>query len=157
MMSTAYSCKTYWADAGNYATDIFNILPSRTRNWLSPYQICTGKTPRLSRIQTWGSLALAKDHKAAKGGLVGQATRAALLGFSGPDGYKLLNMDTGKAIHSRTVNFYSNVFPWRNRKSVRSPDFEAEQDLWETLTDDEPEWGKRQSTHSCSTRTCSDI
>ena len=141
MLSTAHASKTYWADAGSYATDVFNILPSRTRNWLSPYQICTGKAPRLSRIQTWGSLALAKDHKATKGGLASQATRTAMLGFSGPDGYKLLSMDTGKAVHSRTVSFYPNVFPWSNRKSVRSSDFEAEQELWETLTDDEPEGG----------------
>jgi hypothetical protein len=146
MISTAYACITYWADSGSYATDVFNMLPSRTRNGLSPYQICTGKTPRLSRIQTWGSLALAKNHKASKGGLASQATRTAMLGFSGPDGYKLLNLDTGKAIHSRTVSFYPNVFPWEDKKSVRSPDFEAEQELWETLTEDEPGQGRRQST-----------
>lgn len=118
----------FWADAVNYANDVYIMLPCRTRGGMSPYEICLGKKPDLSRIKTWGTLTMVKNYRATKGDLASQATECALLGFSGSDGYKHYNLSTGKALHSRSASFYPCIFPWRDYdkvKKVRSPDFEA--------------------------------
>jgi hypothetical protein len=72
---------------------------------------------------------MVKNHRATKGDLTSQALECVVLGFSGSDGYKFLNLATDKAVHSRSASFYPGVYPWQDFakvKRIQTPDFEAD-------------------------------
>ena len=52
----------YWAEAINSATDLSNILPSKTGDGI-PYEIWHGKKPRLDNIRPFGCLVYVYSQK----------------------------------------------------------------------------------------------
>ena len=115
----------YWAEAFAATNYVWNRMPSASRGMTSPYELFFGKPPDLSILVPFGCAAYARipDELRVKRNLAGRARICIFLGYDEltKDGYKLLNLDTRRIIHSRSVRFLPNVFPCRAEAAAGTP------------------------------------
>lgn len=116
---------SWWPDAYKTSNDVRNRLPSSTRGFVSPFQLVFNKTPRIKHLQPFGCAAFARlpDELRIKSDLSGRARRCLFLGYDNDtkDGYKLLNLETNRVVHSRSVRFLPDVFPSADRTRGVTP------------------------------------
>jgi len=101
----------YWAEAINSATDLSNILPSKTGDGI-PYEIWHGKKPQLDNIRPFGCLVYVYSQKDTRSKLQPTSEKGILLGFVNDfTSYKILKLSNKSAVHSTHVKFDENCFP----------------------------------------------
>ncbi|MBW0469526.1 hypothetical protein O181_009241 [Austropuccinia psidii MF-1] len=105
--------KQYWSEAINTSTLLTNLIPTPSRQNLSPYALWTGKSPRIKKLQVFGCQAITlipknlRDWKLAQSGQEG-----VFLGFENDmSAYQVLYPNDGKIFISRHVLFDKSKFP----------------------------------------------
>jgi len=115
-MITAGSPRKFWAEAVSYTVDVYNMMPSASRNMLSPYEILLHRKPPLGRIQPWGCLGMTRIPRTqvTKGNMADRSRPLILFGFHGKDGYRMYNPSTARIVTSRSVSFHPDVYPFQS-------------------------------------------
>jgi histone deacetylase 1/2 len=119
---------SYWEPAVAYAVLILNFMPHRTLMWLSPavkwaeaFNMRPPSDSVLKRVHSFGCMCYAKvldkdlnvDFKA-------RARRCLFLGIGNmKQGFILEDLETGRFVYSRDVNFLDSVFPRKNQPLPR--------------------------------------
>ena len=115
---------SYWPEAWSTSVYTRNRMPSSTRQRKIPFEIYHGKRADLSRIQPFGCAAYARlpTPLYTKRNFSGRARKCVLLNYEddSKDGYKLLNLETRRVIHSRSVKFIRTEFPFKNKTTYNN-------------------------------------
>ena len=102
---------SFWAEAIQCATYVKNRSPTSALGGKTPYEFWYGEIPDLSHMRVFGckSFALVPPELRQKFDEV--SVECIFTGYpEGTKGYRLFNIDTGKFIRSRNVEFYENEF-----------------------------------------------
>jgi hypothetical protein len=106
MLQDAKLDKKYWAEAIITASDIRNALVNSSNNKITPYELATGQVRKYDTMRVFGSICYAHIPKQKRHKLDNTSIKCKMLGYlSNQSGYRLLEVDTGKIIHSRSVQW----------------------------------------------------
>lgn len=105
----------YWGEAIMMATTIINVLPTRVLDWKSPHQVLYGEDPNYNKFKTFGCCCYYTNVTPHKDKFSPREKAAIHIGFSvGQKGWKLLDIESGKIITSRDVQFEEDLFPFED-------------------------------------------
>ncbi|KAJ3557795.1 hypothetical protein NP233_g11654 [Leucocoprinus birnbaumii] len=114
MLHTAEIDLRYWGEAFMYAVHIRSLTPTSGLEGLVPYEAWTGRKPDVSHLRIFGSFGWALVPKEVRHGkLESRAVRVRMLGWWTDEtkGWQLEDLENGKLIASRDVNFDENDAP----------------------------------------------
>ena len=95
-----------WGEAALTAAYCVNLVPSRARNMISPYELWFGRVPKLHHLRVFGCVAYAFIDKDERRKLEARARLTAFVGYpSDRRGYRLVDVSTLEIIYSHTVKF----------------------------------------------------
>lgn len=128
MMSEAGAEKKWWAEALSTAAYIRNRTPCSAINFEIPTEVLYKKKLELSdyeKLHPFGCRVQAM--REIRGKLDPKTVECVMLGYeeNTKDGYRLLNLETGKLIIRRDAVFHEDSFPWRENtkeKKIHYPD-----------------------------------
>lgn len=104
MLRDAKFPNEYWAEALKTATYIKNRVSTKSRNWMSPYEIWHGSKPDLSKMIPFGEKVHYRIPSANRRKLDNQGARALFLGYDLSNGiYRLLDVNKNNVIRNRDV------------------------------------------------------
>ncbi|MBW0506632.1 hypothetical protein O181_046347 [Austropuccinia psidii MF-1] len=105
--------KHYWAKAINTSTLLTNLIPTPSRQNLSPYALWTGKSPRIKKLRVFGCQAITLIPKNQRDWKLAQSGREGVfLGYENDmSAYRVLYPDDGKILISKHVLFDESKFP----------------------------------------------
>ncbi|MBW0533779.1 hypothetical protein O181_073494 [Austropuccinia psidii MF-1] len=103
----------YWAEAVLTATMLSNLIPTPSRQNLSPYVLWKGVPPRIKRLQVFGCKTIVSLPKSHRGWKLGPTrSEEILLGYENNNTcYRILRLSARKVIISRHVTFDELSFP----------------------------------------------
>ncbi|MBW0478480.1 hypothetical protein O181_018195 [Austropuccinia psidii MF-1] len=113
----------YWAGGVNTAAMLSNILPNSARLKNSPYTLCTGTSPKIQKLCTFGCRAIVtvlRNHRAWKLG----ATRCEeiFLGYKNRNtAYCVLRLSDSKFLTTKHVTFNQSIFPCLKDNDTTNP------------------------------------
>ena len=108
---------SYWAEAANTATFIYNRTPHSSKNFVTPYELKYNEKPDISSLKIWGSMAYKKDYLVKK--LDPRASIGILVGY-GSNQWRILDPTSKKVTWARDVIIKEGHF-LKNRDDL-SPD-----------------------------------
>ncbi|MBW0541403.1 hypothetical protein O181_081118, partial [Austropuccinia psidii MF-1] len=105
--------KKYWAEAVKTAAFLSNLIPTPSRNNISPYASWKGLPPRIKRLRVFGCravISIPRSQRSWKFGPVG--AEGVLLGYENKNSaYRILRLSDLKVVISKHVKFEEDVFP----------------------------------------------
>ncbi|MBW0529554.1 hypothetical protein O181_069269 [Austropuccinia psidii MF-1] len=114
----------YWAEAVNHATLLTNLIPTPSRENLSPAPLWTGTSPRIKNLRTFGCkviFALPKQKRPWKLSPTGEM--GILLGFDHESpAYCVLKLNDRKVFITRHVIFFEKEFPSLHKEPQSNED-----------------------------------
>ncbi|MBW0511642.1 hypothetical protein O181_051357 [Austropuccinia psidii MF-1] len=116
--------KQYWAEVINTSTLLTNLIPTPSRQNLSPYALWTGKSPRIKKLRVFGCQAITLIPKNQRDWELAQSGREGVfLGYENDMlAYRVLYPDDGKILISKHVLFDKSKFPClSSSSSLNSP------------------------------------
>ncbi|KAE8747188.1 hypothetical protein FOCC_FOCC006055 [Frankliniella occidentalis] len=143
MMSEAGAEKKWWAEALSTAAYIRNRTPCSAINFEIPTEVLYKKKLELSdyeKLHPFGCRVQAM--REIRGKLDPKTVECVMLGYeeNTKDGYRLLNLETGKLIIRRDAVFHEDSFPWRENtkeKKIHYPDVMGDSEESEEETEAE--------------------
>jgi transposase InsO family protein len=114
MLHTTNLDLRYWGEAFMYAVHIRSLMLTSSLKEKVPYEAWTGRKPDVSHLRIFGSLGWAHVPKEVQHGkLESRAVRVRMLGWWTDEakGYRLEDLENGKLIASRDVQFDENDSP----------------------------------------------
>ena len=114
MLHSAGMDLQYWGEAFMYAVHIRSLMLTSGLEGMVPHEAWTGRKPDVSHLRVFGSLGWAHVPKAVRHGkLESRAVRVRLLGWWANEtkGYRLEDLENGKLITSRDVQFEEDDTP----------------------------------------------
>lgn len=114
----------FWGDFILTATHISNLLPVRSLNYKTPFELLYKTPPTYSYLRSFGCLCYATNlHVTDK--FQSKAVKGIFIGYPfGKKGYKVYDPQQKKCVYSRDVSFVENVFPYPS-SSTAQPDLSA--------------------------------
>ncbi|MBW0545858.1 hypothetical protein O181_085573 [Austropuccinia psidii MF-1] len=105
--------KTYWAEAIKTATFLSNLIPTTSRNNISPYASWKGLPPRIKRLRVFGCravISIPRSQRSWKLRPVG--AEGVLLEYENENSAsQILHLSNLKIVIAKHVKFEENVFP----------------------------------------------
>jgi histone deacetylase 1/2 len=121
---------TYWVEALNVATFLFNLHPTKTLHFKTPFETLNHKPPPLNSLRVFGCLCYPNLSATAVHKLAPRSTMCVFLGYpSNHRGFRCLDLSTHKIIISRHVVFDENSFPFAEQTSPAPADFSFLDDI----------------------------
>ncbi|KAI3518158.1 hypothetical protein L1887_06607 [Cichorium endivia] len=116
---------SFWHHALSMATYILNILPSKTKNNLTPTRLLYRLHPTYTHLRTFGCLCYPLLPSTSIHKLANRSSPCVFLGYpSNHRGYKCYDLSSHKIIISRHVEFDENIFPFaKNTNPAPSYEF----------------------------------
>ncbi|MBW0460659.1 hypothetical protein O181_000374 [Austropuccinia psidii MF-1] len=112
----------YWAEAVNHSTLLTNLIPTPSRQNLSPLRLWTGSSPKIKNLRTFGCkvvFAVPKQKRPWK--LAPTGEMGILLGFDYESpAYRVLRLSDKKVFITRHVIFFENEFPSLRKQTPQS-------------------------------------
>ena len=140
--------KIYWAEALNCVNYTLNRSPNKSNNYVTPYQMLYGKTPKFHRLRIFGCVAYAL-HKPKKSKLDPKSTPLMFVGYSNHSkAYRLLNPVSNMILETESVVFDENKFFYKKEEdknniepttSHNSDDNDTETERHDSQSSDETE------------------
>ncbi|KAI3787777.1 hypothetical protein L2E82_00197 [Cichorium intybus] len=114
---------SFWHHALQMATYLLNILPAKTKNYLTPTSLLYSKHPSYNHLRTFGCLCFPLTPSSSVNKLENRSSPCVFLGYpSNHRGYKCYNLSTRKITISRHVVFDESVFPFKS-SSTPTPSY----------------------------------
>jgi transposase InsO family protein len=122
LLLQAHMPPKYWVEALNTATYLLNRRPSKTINFVTPYQILFNHAPNYSHLRIFGCLCYPNLLPQTPHKLAPRSCQCVFLGYS-PEhkGYRCLDLQTRKIIISRHVTFDEHHFPFEQQQTTTTP------------------------------------
>ena len=96
--------KKWWAEAVATAVYLINRTTTAATPDATPYELCFNDKPSLRHLRVFGSLGYAHIDDSKRKKLDAKSFRCMLLGYAeNAKGYKVLNMESGKVVVSRSL------------------------------------------------------
>ncbi|KAI3691365.1 hypothetical protein L2E82_49713 [Cichorium intybus] len=116
---------SFWHHALSMATYILNILPSKTKNNLTPTRLLYHLHPTYTHLRTFGCLCYPLLPSTSIHKLANRSSPCVFLGYpSNHKGYKCYDLSSHKIIISRHAEFDENIFPFaKNTNPAPSYEF----------------------------------
>ncbi|KAL3819930.1 hypothetical protein ACJIZ3_005835 [Penstemon smallii] len=112
----------YWDDAFQTATYVINRLPTTVLNQKSPFEKLYNRIPDYSFMRVFGCACWPNLRPYNKNKLNFRSKTCIFIGYSlCHQGYKCLDLSTGKVYVSRHVVFDENLFPYTSENKSQSP------------------------------------
>ncbi|MBW0541029.1 hypothetical protein O181_080744 [Austropuccinia psidii MF-1] len=105
--------KSYWAEAVNTASFLSNLVPTPSRDNLSPFSLWSSKPSRIKRLKTFGCKAFILVHKNKREWkLSATSEEGILLGFINDNSaYRILRLRDKAVVITRHALFIEDKFP----------------------------------------------
>ncbi|MBW0512781.1 hypothetical protein O181_052496 [Austropuccinia psidii MF-1] len=115
---------SYWAEAVKHATLLTNLIPTPSRENLSPAQLWTGTSPRIKNLRTFGcKVIFAVPKQKRPWNLSPTGEMGILLGFDHESpAYRVLKLSDRKVFITRHVIFFENEFPSLHKEPQSNED-----------------------------------
>lgn len=99
----------FWAEAVNTANYIRNRCPSKAINGKTPFEMWTGRVPKVKHLRNFGDRVLCLDNRQGKSKLQKKTKEGIFLGYSNESkGYRVWIPETKSLITSRDVKFFGS-------------------------------------------------
>ncbi|GBO30829.1 Retrovirus-related Pol polyprotein from transposon TNT 1-94 [Araneus ventricosus] len=98
-----------WAELINTSVYILNRTGKSSVKKASPYELWTGKKPRIKHLRIIGSVCYAHIPKQRRRKMDNKATKAFLIGYDGDEKYRLWVQESNTVICSRDVRFSEKI------------------------------------------------
>jgi hypothetical protein len=117
---------SYWVEALNTATVLFNILPTKTLGFITPQFALHGVLPSYDHLRVFGCACYPNLAAAAANKLAPRSTLCVFIGYSPHHkGYCCLDLSTNRVIVSRHVSFNETRFSFADPSyTIHADDFE---------------------------------
>ena len=103
----------FWTDAMSHASHVFNVMPEKkfSKEGISRYERFFSKTPDLTRCKVFGCTAYVHIPRETRKSFEDTSCIGVYMGFSplSPQTWRVMNIQTGRIVESRTVVFNENV------------------------------------------------
>lgn len=110
MLKDSGLSKSFWAEALVTAAYIRNTISTTTQPHTTPYKETFKRNFEYGRLRVFGSLCYAHVPRSKRSKLEDNDIRCRMLGYlETSKGYRLLNVETGLIIHSRSVTFDETI------------------------------------------------
>ncbi|KAL0401838.1 UNVERIFIED_CONTAM: Retrovirus-related Pol polyprotein from transposon RE1 [Sesamum latifolium] len=104
----------FWGDSILTATFLINRTPTKTLNWISPFQALYGSPPSYAHLRTFGCLCFGTNLDPHKTKFHKRAHMCLFLGYAtNQKAYKLYDLDEHTYFTSRDVVFHEDIFPYK--------------------------------------------
>ncbi|MBW0535465.1 hypothetical protein O181_075180 [Austropuccinia psidii MF-1] len=113
LLLTSNLPRSYWAEAVNTASFLSNLVPTPSRDNLSPFSLWSSKPSRIKRLRTFGCKAFILIHKNKREWKLSPTSEEGiLLGFVNDNSaYKILRLRDKAVIITRHALFVEDKFP----------------------------------------------
>jgi hypothetical protein len=134
MLTQAKLSAKSWAEAINTATEICNALPSRSRNFLIPYETWYNRKFNYQKLKPFGFLAYyLKEKKFRYSKLAPTAEKGVFLGYLNDfSTYKIINLK-GSIVSTRELSFKEDYFPGSDKEILKN---DVDPFLWREKAND---------------------
>jgi hypothetical protein len=113
---------SYWAEALHTATYLFNLHPTKTLQFRTPYHALYGVQPSYSHLRVFGCRCYPNLASTAQNKLSPRSTLCVFLGYpSEHKGYRCLDLSSNRIIISRHVTFDETSFPFASNQCRIEP------------------------------------
>ncbi|KAI7958937.1 hypothetical protein MJO28_002728 [Puccinia striiformis f. sp. tritici] len=115
----------FWAEAVVTATDLCNLLPSRTRNFSIPYDTFFGRSVDISKLRPFGCLAYLLIPEAVRTKkLDARSEKCIFVGYANNfSTYRFVKIESKSLCTSRNVTFDETIFPSLSNESLDESSF----------------------------------
>ena len=130
---------SFWGDFILTATHIINLLPVKSLQFKTPFELLYQKTPNHLHLKSFGCLCYAtKLHPTDK--LDVRAIKGVFIGYPfNKKGYKILNLQSRQCFFSRDVQFVEHEFPFHKQVSEVYPPSSVDHPLFPEAVDTVPD------------------
>ncbi|MBW0478652.1 hypothetical protein O181_018367 [Austropuccinia psidii MF-1] len=125
LLLTSNLPRSYWAKAVNTASFLSNIVPTPSRDNLSPFSLWSSKPSRIKRLKTFGCKDFILIHKNKREGKLSTTSKEGiLLGFVNDNSaYKILRLRDKAVVITRHSLFVEDKFPSLDNTPIVPPFF----------------------------------
>ncbi|EOY20321.1 Cysteine-rich RLK (RECEPTOR-like protein kinase) 8 [Theobroma cacao] len=117
--------KRFWAEAASTAVYLLNIIPTRAKQNITPYEAWYGTRPSVDHLRVFGSLCYQHIPEEQRDKLQPKAQIGVLIGYSlKSKAYRIFQVESGRISVSRNVVFDENrSWNWEQSQAADSNEF----------------------------------
>lgn len=128
--------KIFWAEAVKTATDLSNLMPSKTRKMSIPYETWFHRKVNLHILRPFGCKALILIPKERREFKLDPTSEAAIfIGYENDfSTYKVYKTESKKMIRARNIKFEESVFPGLKNKEIQENQEDEEHTIFSNVS-----------------------
>ena len=108
-----------WGEAVMTAGIIHELTPKKVLEYKTPFELWRGRKPDLSRLRTWGCLAVVQIPKHKRWKFNRNGCECIMVGYDlEKKAWRLMRLDNHELIVTCHVKFFENVFPYKIKKAA---------------------------------------
>ena len=108
-----------WGEAVMAAAVIHDLTPKKVLDYKTPFELWWGRKPDLTRLRTWGCLAIAQIPKHKRWKFERNGCECIMIGYDlEKKAWRLMRLDNHKLIVTCHVKFFENIFPYKVKKAA---------------------------------------
>ena len=117
MLAQSNAPPRLWGEAIKCSQIVHNLTPKKALGYKTPFELWYGRKPDISRLRTWGCLAVAEIDKKKRWKFEPRGVNCIMLGYDlEKKAWRLLRLDNNKLITTCNAKFYESVFPYKIKK-----------------------------------------
>ncbi len=108
-----------WGEAVMTAAVVHELTPKKVLEYKTPFELWRGRKPDLTRLKTWGCLAIPQTPKHQRWKFDKNGCECIMIGYDlEKKAWRLMRLDNHKLIVSCHVKFFENIFPYKVKKAA---------------------------------------
>ena len=117
MLTQSNAPPKLWGEAIKCANIVHNLTPKKALGYKTPFELWYGRKPDISRLRTWGCLAVAEIDKKKRWKFQPRGVNCIMVGYDlEKKAWRLMRLDNNALITTCNAKFYESVFPYKVKK-----------------------------------------